>query len=167
MAALAALLAAVGAWAEDASEDSVKAGFLLNFAKYTEWPGGTPAGREFLVCSLGPRPLSGKLELLQGRPLQGREIRVRTAVRPSEWRDCQLLFVAADEAQRAGGVAEALAPHPVLTIGETPGFAQAGGIIGLKLRAGRVRFDINQGAARRAGLTLSSQLLKLADEVLQ
>jgi hypothetical protein len=53
-----------------------------------------------------------------------------------------------------------------LTISDTPGFVQAGGIIELKLRAGRIRFDINQGAARQVGLKLSSQLLKLADEVL-
>jgi hypothetical protein len=30
-----------------------------------------------------------------------------------------------------------------------------------------IRFDINQGAARQVSLKLSSQLLKLADEVLQ
>ena len=53
----------------------------------------------------------------------------------------------------------------MLTISDVPDFAAQGGMIGLKLRADRVRFDINQGASRRAGLVLSSQLLKLADEV--
>lgn len=59
----------------------------------------------------------------------------------------------------------ALGQTPVLTVSDAPGFVQAGGMIGLKLRGGRIGFDINHGAARATGLVLSSQLLKLADEV--
>jgi hypothetical protein len=161
----AALLPGTGARAGSSVEDNAKAGFILNFTKYTEWP-GAQAGSELLICSLRERPLSGKLEDLQGRQVQGRTIRVRTATRASDWLDCQVLFIADDEAQRIDTVLRNVGQHAVLTISDAPGFVQAGGIIGLKLRAGRIRFDINQGAARQAGLKLSSQLLKLADEVL-
>lgn len=40
-------------------------------------------------------------------------------------------------------------------------------MIVLKQRGGRIRFDVNLAAARRAGLNLNSQMLKLADEVRQ
>lgn len=151
------------AQAESLSEDGAKAGFIFNFTKYTEWP---EVDAELLVCGLGADVLSGKLESLQGRLVHGREIRVRGATLPGEWRDCEVLFIKADEARRVEAVLRNTAQRPVLTISDIPGFAQVGGIIGLKLRAGRIRFDINQGAARQAGLKLSSQLLKLADEVL-
>ena len=51
---------------------------------------------------------------------------------------------------------------PVLTVGDGDGFARGGGMIGLFVEDGRMRFAINPNAAQRAGLRLSSQLLKLA-----
>jgi hypothetical protein len=149
------------------SEDSIKASYLLNFMKYTEWPATALSNIELRVCSLDARPLSGKLAELQGRQIQGREIRVSTSVNSETWRDCHLLFLSSVEKNRLDSVLRNLAKAPVLTVGESADFIQAGGIIGLKLRAGRVRFNINLGAARQAELNLSSQLLKLADEVMQ
>lgn len=160
------LLLGFDAHADTIEVDSAKAGFILNFIKYAEWPPSVSTNNSLLVCSLGDQPLSGKLELLQGRQVQGREIRVRTAVRPGEWRECAVLFIAADEAQRIDTVVRATGQYPILTISDAPSFVQAGGIIGLSVRAGRIRFDINHGAARQGGLKLSSQLLRLADEVL-
>ncbi len=52
----------------------------------------------------------------------------------------------------------------LLTVGETPGFLEHGGIINLVEVQGRIRFEINQEAAKRAGLTVSSRLLRLAME---
>ena len=152
--------------ADTVEEDSVKAAYLLNFAKYAEWPATVMGGGELYICTLSAQALSGKLESLQEKQVQGKQIRLRTVTRASEWRGCHVLYLAADEEQRADTILRNLAQFPVLTVSDAPGFAQAGGIIGLKLRAGRIRFDINQGAARHSGLTLSSQLLKLADEVL-
>ena len=72
----------------------------------------------------------------------------------------------ADDAARVDAVLRAVGQWPVLTVSDAPDFAAAGGIIGLRERTGRIRFDINQGAAKRAGLSLSSQLLRLADDVI-
>ena len=51
---------------------------------------------------------------------------------------------------------------PILTIGETPGFAERGGIIRFVLEDNRVRLEANVEAARQANLTISSRLLTLA-----
>jgi hypothetical protein len=153
--------------ADTLSEDSIKAGYLLNFMKYTEWPATALSSNEFRVCSLDAQPLSGKLAGLQGRQIQGREIRIRTSVSSEAWRDCHVLFLSSEEKNHPDSVLRNLAKIPVLTVSDSADFTQAGGMIGLKLRAGRIRFNINLGAARRAELNLSSQLLKLADEVVQ
>lgn len=147
------------------SEDEVKVGFVLNFVKYTTWPPGSDEG-QLVICADRPLALSGQLDLLNGRQVVGRTVQVRAPVRPSDWRNCRVLVIEGDVLQAAEGM-RAIATTPVLTISDEPGFIAAGGMISLKLRAGRVRFDIDQAAARRAGLTLSSQLLKLADEVKQ
>lgn len=153
--------------ADTVEEDSIKAGFVLNFTKYTEWPAAALGGGELRVCGLGAQPLSGKLLQLQGRQVQGREIKVRVSVRQDEWRDCHALFVPAGEEARMDTLLRTLGQAAVLTIGDGNDFVEAGGMIVLKQRGGRIRFDVNLAAARRAGLNLNSQMLKLADEVRQ
>ena len=50
----------------------------------------------------------------------------------------------------------------ILTVGDGEDFARGGGVIGLFIEDGRMRFAINSDAAQRAGLRLSSKLLSLA-----
>jgi hypothetical protein len=49
-----------------------------------------------------------------------------------------------------------------LTISEIEGFTQSGGIINFYIEESKIRFEINVGAAEKAGLKISSKLLKLA-----
>lgn len=163
---LAGLPPATGLCAESGVEDKLKAGFLLNFTKYTEWPASDAHSHDLLICGIESQSLSGQLETLRGRRVAGRVIRVLAPARPSEWAGCQMLFIDVEARIRPETVLRMLGQAPVLTVSDAPGFIQAGGMIGLKLRGGRIRFEINQGAARESGLVLSSQLLKLADTVL-
>lgn len=169
LAAIGCLLLSATAQADDASEDSVKAGFIYNFAKFTEWPAAALGNgtAPLQLCALGPRPLEGQFALLAGRQIQGRTIDIRTNIRGGNWKGCHALFLPANDKEPADRLLEALSAAPVLTIGDGPGFVQNGGMIGLKTAGNRVRFDINLAAARRAGLKLSSQMLKLAGEVLE
>lgn len=148
-------------------EDGVKAGFILNFAKFTTWPQSPAERGELRVCGLGARPLGGKLALLQTLKAQDLPVRVQLAPRAEEWRDCHVLFVPDDEAGRIPTVLRSLGRSPVLTVSDSPDFVQQGGMVGLKRRGGRIRFDVNLAAARETGVNLSSHLLKLADEVKQ
>ena len=68
------------------------------------------------------------------------------------------------ESQRASAQAlsRTVEQKPVLTIGEGEGMGRAGLVIGVYVDGDRIRFDANTGAASRAGLALSSHLLRLA-----
>lgn len=162
---VALLLSHAAIRADTGAVDDLKVGFILNFTKYTTWPTAALNGRDLLICGISEQSLSGKLGSLRGRRLLGREIQVLVPTRPAEWASCQVLFIAAEERHRLETVLRMLAQAPVLTVSDAPGFTEEGGMIGLKPRAGRLRFEVNQDAARRAGLVLSSQLLKLADAV--
>lgn len=148
-------------------EEAVKAAFVYNFTKFVEWPeAALPAtGSALTLCVFGSRPLSGRLEGLQGKPTQGRTIRV--VVAPEARDQCQLVFIGQTDAHGLRAVLQPLSGRPVLTVGDHDDFIGLGGIIGLKLSAGRIRFDINLQAARASGLHINSQLLQLADRVLQ
>lgn len=162
-----ALWAVATVLAAEVSEDAVKAGFILNFAKFTDWPASAGGGDRLLICSLGSGALSGALESLQGRIVKGRAVRVRGATRPSELHECQILFIAADEEERIEWILQRVASLPVLTVSDAPHFVNAGGMIGLFQENDRLRFDINLAMARQNNLTLSSNLLRLARVVKQ
>jgi hypothetical protein len=150
---------------DQAHEDAVKAGFIYNFIRYNEWPMSGRETRYVRICASASRPLGGQLALLQGRKVHGKEIVVRLQVLPADWGDCQAIFVAAPDDEAAVKLLKQVADLPVLTIGEISGFAERGGMIGLHRVENRIRFDVNQAAVDRAGLKLSSQMLKLADQV--
>lgn len=154
--------------AQEISEEAVKAGFVYNFVKFTQWTGDRDSdGRPLNICTPGALPLDGQLALLHGRMVGSRKLVLRSHVAVSEWRTCQVLFLSLTETGRTETTLQSLSSAPVLTISDQPGFVQAGGMMGLRVEDNRVRFDVNLLAAQRAGLILSSQMLKLAGQVLQ
>jgi hypothetical protein len=156
------------AQAQQASEQTVKAGFVYNFVKFTQWPAPRDSERgPLLVCTPGAQPLGGQFALLQGRPIGNRSIEIRTNVPASEWRDCLVLYFAEGDMHRLDTAVRSLGNAPVLTVSDAPDFVQAGGMIGLRIEDSRVRFDVNLGAAQRATLSLNSQMVKLAGQVLR
>lgn len=142
------------------SEYEVKAAFLYNFAKFTEWP---PQGAEpFTICILGEDPFGTALDVLQGKPIDGRPVAIRRMREPDDLQRCRIAFVGRPHADRIERLASDLQGQPVLTVGDNPGFVRSGGMIGFVLDDGRIRFEIDPDRISPTGLTVSSQLLNLA-----
>lgn len=158
-------VAAPPAHAEQSLEYQVKAAFLLNFTKFIEWPPDESAGPDssFEICILGDDPFGTALDqMVEGETLRGRRMTVQRVRRPPP-PSCRVLFIGKMEKDLASLMTD-LAPG-VLTVGDGPGFLRDGGMIAFLLDNNRVRFDINQSVAARAGLNISSKLLKVARSV--
>jgi hypothetical protein len=150
------------------AEQDVKAAFLYHFAQYVEWPAAAFASPStpLVVGVLGREDAMPAVEgALKGKAVRGRPISVRRLSAPGDASGCHVVFVTSSEARAASSVLKAIGKSPVLTVGEPSGFARSGGAIGLVVRDGRVAFEINPAAAARAGLTVSSKLLRLAEIV--
>lgn len=148
-----------------AGEYQVKAAFLFNFGKFVEWPEASFAERNspFSICVLGEDPFGKTLdETIQGKQLSNHPVRITRTMDPAVARQCQIVFVSGSEKPQLSAVFHALCGSNALLVGEIPGFAAAGGAIELTFEDNHVRFAINPGAIRRAGLQISSQLLALA-----
>ncbi|MBI2289051.1 MAG: YfiR family protein [Betaproteobacteria bacterium] len=146
------------------SEYAVKAAFIFNFAKFTEWPtaaSGATRG-QIVLCAFVGAPYGAALAAIDGKSVQGRIMRVRRGVRPDEIKSCHMMFIAEPEERRIPELLRVVKGSPVLTVGDVDGFAEAGGMIGLINADNRVQFEINNEAAQRANLKISSQLLRLA-----
>ena len=168
-AAAAAILAAAPRAAAAATpppqEYEVKAAFLYHFAHLVEWPADA-AGDGFVIGVVGRDPFGATLEaVVAGKSVRSQVVRVQRFPNPAalEGARVHILVVGAGDETLEARVLSAVAGQPILTVGEKEGFAERGGIIGFRLtRDGRVAFDINLRRAERAGLRMSSQLLKLA-----
>lgn len=145
------------------TEYELKAAFLYNFASFTEWP--PPAAPGMAVCVLGHDPFGPALDALNGKTVQGAAIEVRRVSTATEARACRVVFIGTRNDADLDALLAALRDAPVLTVADGPDAARRGIMIGLVTEAGRVGFEINIAAARSAGLTLSSKLLRLARQI--
>lgn len=156
---------AQGATAGGFSQYEVTAAYLFNFSKFVEWPEGTFAGATdpISICVLGENPFGTLLQdAVKGKQVNGREIVVREAPSISKISGCHIVFLASLGQEKLDQALVELADRPVLTVSDARSVADRGAVIGLKLEDRRVRFEVNMTAAARAGLKLSSQLLKVA-----
>lgn len=146
------------------SEYQVKAAFLLNFGKFVEWPPEAFGdGDRLHICVLGDDPFGDTLDAtLKGRSVGARQVEPRRVGGIAAARSCQIVFVSRSESDRVDEILSALADEPVLLVGEEDRFARRGGMINFVEVDSKIRFEINEAAARAAGLKISSQLLKLA-----
>jgi hypothetical protein len=163
--AIGALGAAPGAAREqnDARSDTtVKAVFLFNFAKFTEWPSREAAG-PLTLCVIGdPRVARELADTARGQRIGDRSLVVSEIRIDGPVQSCHLLFISQSEVRKAREVLVILKRLPILTVSDNQGFARGDGIIEFFIDSERMRFAVNTGAVDRAGIRLSSRLLGLA-----
>ena len=141
----------------------VKAAFLLHFTRLVDWPPGTATG-PMRVGVLDNEPFADVLEEVASAEAPQRSIQILRSdsldrLRPRP----HVVFIGTESAAEARRICAALGTMPVLTVGDVPGFAEHGGMIGFRVTdEGRVTFDVNLTRIRAAGLDVSSQLLKIA-----
>lgn len=150
----------------DSSEYLIKAGFIYNFVKLTEWPAPVfPQPNSPIVIGVlgNTDPFQGTLDdVLRGKQVNGHPFVVRHLKSRDDVKGCNILFVTSSEAAHVDELFRQIRGLPILTIGDTPGFAEHGGIIDFVVEDNKVRFDIDVQAAKQVDITISSRLLALA-----
>jgi YfiR/HmsC-like len=153
----------LAAQSEEAAEYGVKLAFLYNFAQFIQWPPEAfpSPGTPFTICVAGTNPFTGEMEQdLLGRTVSGHTVKIQTLKPQDDPRSCHILFVRASE--RTLDRTIVARGSSTLTVGETKGFADRGGVINLMLDGNKLRFEINPEAATQTQLKISSKLLALA-----
>ena len=153
---------------EKPGEYQVKAAYLYNFGRFVEWPAKltTTNTGPFTICVLGEDPFGPALDTtLAGETIGNQKVAARRISSLQESVNCQILFISSSEAKRLNKIIEALDKSAILTVSDIPQFSQRHGMIQFVLEENRIRFEVNLTATQRAGLTLSSELLKVATAV--
>ncbi len=150
-------------WASSV-EYRVKAAFLYNFTKFIEWPAVTAKRADpFRIGILGDDPFEDEIDGLKDKTVGPRSL---TVERFSAWQpavaQCDILFISGSQSTSVADIVQRLDGHPVLTVGDSPGYPSQGVMINFFMESNKVRFAVNPTAVQRAGLAISSRLLKLA-----
>lgn len=161
------LAQASGHKVEASREYQLKAAFLINFARFVEWPDESKGTLQtpLVIGILGEGPFGSALDdVSASREGGGRPVSVVRFKSVDEVKGCHLLFIDLPR-QETSNCLKKLPPKGILTVGEEMNFVKSGGVISLFLENRKIRFAINTAAAERAELRISSKLLKLAREV--
>ncbi len=142
----------------------VKAAFLYNFTLFVDWPPAAMGAKhsKIVVGVLGDDPLTEALGTVQGKQVGDRALQVVHLDSEQEISSCHVLYLAGSERRAAPEVLRKLANRPILTVGDTAGFVEMGGMIGFIIEGETVRFEIDPARAAKAGLKLSAKLLQVA-----
>jgi hypothetical protein len=167
--ALAAILFCCGIAAAQSGrpeEYEVKAAFLINFAKFVEWPDSSfdspQAPFVFGVIGGDHQLAFNLLRLSAGQKVHGRDVVIREEHFGDDVRRCHVLFVSASERQRTAQILASLQDASVLTVSDIDGFADAGGAMQFVMQQNQVRFIVNLRAATQSKLRVSAKVLALA-----
>jgi hypothetical protein len=150
------------------SEYQVKATYLYNFGRFVQWPLNATAakGDSFSICVIGQDPFGTALDgILSGETIDGMAVVPKRVVKPQDALNCRVLYISLSEDSRLKELLPALDKAGVLTVSDIPQFSQRGGMIQFVVVGNKIRFEVNLTSAQDAGLTLSSDLLKVAAAV--
>ena len=152
--------------AEDFSEEQkIKVALIYKLGKFIQWPEDTMrSGKEvFMICVLGEDLLNPAFVVLKSRKINGLPIDIKYVAQSTDIDDvCQVVFIAESKQAFLKNILQRMSQHPILTISDSHGFAESGGIIELHQEENSIGFIINLDSARKTGLKISAPLLELS-----
>jgi hypothetical protein len=145
--------------------DHIKAAYVYNFAKFVELPGTDDL--PIRLCVVGKDDPHGRMLSLNRRIAQKREILVRRDVPMDQLKDCGMVFVGVADARQLPAVVRHLGSAPVLLISDDRQAVDQGAHLVLLHSDDRVEFEVNLFNLQKSNLRASSQMLKLARNVVR
>lgn len=140
----------------------VKAAYIDKFLLFTQFP---PAGNEdkILIGILGDNVLFNTLSNYYSKSKNNKKnIEVKFLSNLRDLNKFRVVYISNTEKHRLKSILNSLKELPILTIGDNEGFAQDGVMINFYIFEKKLRFEINEQAAKNSGLFFSYHLLQYA-----
>ena len=148
-----------------APEYQVKAVFLYNFTQFIEWPQTAFKSSDdpFIIGIIGEDPFGSYLdETVAGEKIGTHPIQVQRYTNVKEALNCHILYINTEDAETAREILSLTSEKSILTVGDSPGFYNWGGIVKFFTENNKIRLQINVELSRAADLNISSKLLSVA-----
>ena len=142
---------------------------MYNFLKFIDWPEEkTVKSGQITIVILGQDPFGAAADILKDKKVEERSVvlkridsfdKVKNSADANEQMDtlkkCYLLFICSSEKKNTKEIIDLVKSDGVLTIADTEGFIEAGGVVNFIIEENKVRFNINLTASEKAGLKKS------------
>jgi len=147
---------------DQAKEYNLKAAFIYNFTRYIEWKEAADQN-EFIIGIIGSSPINDPLaEIVKTETVDNKKIVVKQFSKPADITFCHILFISGKSGFPLDDILAKITGKGTLIISEKDGYAEQGTGINFVIVNRKLKFEANVKAINAAGLTASSQLLKLA-----
>lgn len=149
-------------------EYQLKAMYLKKIPSFVEWPSSAASASKtaFRFCAVGDYPFGTRLaDEVRGDSVSGQKIELQWIRNEQGLDGCRVIFFSRSAEKRYGKILEGLKGKSVLTIGESEGFLEAGGMMELSFKNDRLQLEVNLEAARSANLKVDARLLAMAKRV--
>ncbi len=153
---------------QSAREQEIQAAFLVKFLSYVNWPSGmfADANDPVVIGIFGGDPFGSTIDrIARSHVANGRHVLVRRCLALDQPCACNLLFIVPTAMPQIDALLAGVRGRPVLLVGNAPGFLEKGGMINFVKAGSKIRFEINKTAVDKAGLIISSKLLKVAQSI--
>lgn len=156
---------------EPVTEYAAKSALVFKLPGFVKWPeSGRAAQETFVLAVAGAKQPFTHFKALSGKPIlvkgesNTRTLIVKPFTKESAPDEIDMLFVCDSAEQRIPEILAQVKGHDVLTVGESRGFLDHGGMIEFFVnRKKRVRFTIRNENALKRGLRMDTQLLQISE----
>lgn len=146
------------------SELDLKAVFIGRFSKFITWP--KKSREKFIITVIDTNPFDNKLDkLYKDKKIKNKPIEIRYVTSIDEIKESDILFITIKNPKEIKKVLEYARKNSILTVSDSDGFAQRGGIIQIDFVMRKVKLKINNIASKEANLKISSSLLNISEVV--
>lgn len=161
------LLVAPLSYGTSSDEYTLKAFYIFNFAKFTEWPDESFDSRDATLnlCVLGEDPFGVAVNEINGKKVKNHSLRIIQFPRVAVVSSCHILFISRSEQHRLELILKDIGRLPILTVSDMELFSDRGGMVTLLTQDQLVQFAVNPYATALAGIKISSKLLELASVI--
>jgi hypothetical protein len=147
-------------WA--ASINEIKAAYLYNFTKYTQWP-WRGQRTVFELCVLNDEEFYAVLQPLEGKRVFGAALVTRKLQSTLEQlEECELIYLGENSSYEVADLRKLIGDLPILIVstGDKPG-----GMIQFTVVDSKLRFIIDKSMLTSQGLAINARILALAYKV--
>jgi hypothetical protein len=143
----------------DERESALKAGFLYNFARYSE---GTwfsyHSEKSYIICTTDPDFKTIASRVLKDQKIKDLPVFVEYISAPRS--HCHSLFISADTPNPNEFIQDPEFTQTML-VGERKDYIQSGGHISFFIAGGKIRFEVDPKRLNAAHIKLSSKVLRM------
>ena len=144
----------------------IKGVFIEKITRFVIWP-QTPefadTTKPIIIGIFGENPFDKKLNTIYSKQkIKSKPVEIRHISTINDVDKVDILFISYSESAQIQEILRKTKDKPILTFGDTQGYAEEGVMVNFYVESNRVRFEINDAATRNSKLQFSYILLNQA-----